>query len=179
MSRLKDKYIKEVVPLMMKNLGITNTMRVPKITKVVINMGIGVSDNKDSVKIHTEELAKITGQKPLVTKSKKSISNFKLRAGMDIGAKVTLRGKLMYEFLDRMISAALPRIRDFRGVSPTSFDGRGNFTLGIKEQIIFPEIDPNSVGEVQGMDVTIVTSAPDNKEALELLKLMGMPFASK
>lgn len=178
MSLLKEKYDKEVVPAMMDKLGIKNKLRVPRLIKVVVNMGIGIAE-KDALKVHTGELAKITGQKPLITRARKSISNFKLRAGMDIGAKVTLRGERMYEFLQRLINAALPRIRDFRGISPKSFDGRGSYTLGVKEQTIFPEIDPNSVTAVQGMDITVVTSASDDKEAFELLKLLGMPFAGK
>lgn len=178
MSRLKEKYTKDVVPKLMTDLGITNRMRVPRLLKVVVNMGFGVAE-KDSVKIHVEELTKVTGQKPVVTKARKSISNFKLREGMSIGAKVTLRGDRMYEFLDRFITTALPRIRDFRGLPNDSFDGRGNYTLGLKEQTILPEIDPNAVTAPQGMDITIVTTAPTDKEARELLKLLGMPFAGK
>jgi len=176
--RLKEKYVKEVVPQLMKELGITNPMRVPRLVKVVVNMGIGIAE-KDAMKIHVEELARITGQKPVITKAKKSISNFKLREGMSIGAKVTLRGNRMYEFMDRMISAALPRIRDFRGLPTDSFDGRGNYTMGIKEQTIFPEIDPNNVSAVQGMDITVVTGTEEDREARELLKMLGMPFAGK
>lgn len=178
MARLKEKYQKEVVPQLMKELGITNAMRVPRLVKISVNMGFGAAE-KDTMKNHVSELAAITGQKPLVTKSRKSISNFKLREGMDIGAKVTLRGVRMFEFLDRLISAALPRIRDFRGLAVRGFDGRGNYTLGIKEQTIFPEIDLNNVTQVQGMDMTIVTTAQSDKEALLLLKLLGMPFAGK
>jgi large subunit ribosomal protein L5 len=176
--RLKEKYTKEVVPKLMKELGITNPMRVPRLVKVVVNMGIGIAE-KDAMKIHVEELAKITGQKPVVTKARKSISNFKLREGMSIGAKVTLRGARMYEFMDRLISAALPRIRDFRGLPANSFDGRGNYTMGVKEQTIFPEIDPNNVTAVQGMDITVVTTAEEDREARELLRMLGMPFAGK
>jgi len=176
--RLKEKYVKEVVPQLMKELGITNPMRVPRLVKVVVNMGIGIAE-KDAMKIHVEELSRITGQKPVITKAKKSISNFKLREGMSIGAKVTLRGNRMYEFMDRMISAALPRIRDFRGLPTDSFDGRGNYTMGIKEQTIFPEIDPNNVSAVQGMDITVVTGTEEDREARELLKMLGMPFAGK
>jgi len=178
MANLKDRYIKEGIPNLMTALGIRNMMRVPRITKVVVNMGMGVKD-KDVLKAHVDALMRITGQRPVVTRSRKSISNFKLREGMDLGAKVTLRGDRMYEFLERLIQAALPRIRDFRGVSPAAFDGRGNYTMGIKEQTIFPEIDPNTVSDVQGMDITIVTSAPNDKEALELLKQFGMPFAAR
>jgi large subunit ribosomal protein L5 len=176
--RLKEKYVKEVVPKLMKELGITNPMRVPRLVKVVVNMGIGIAE-KDAMKIHVEELSRITGQKPVITKAKKSISNFKLREGMSIGAKVTLRGNRMYEFMDRLIAAALPRIRDFRGLPADSFDGRGNYSMGIKEQTIFPEIDPNNVSAVQGMDVTIVTGTEDDREARELLKMLGIPFGGK
>lgn len=178
MARLKDRYVKEVQPKLKEQLGIANPMRVPRLVKVVVNMGFGV-DDKDAMKVHVDELAAITGQRPMVTKARKSISNFKLREGMTIGAKVTLRGERMYEFLDRLISAALPRIRDFRGLSTTSFDGRGNYSLGIREQTIFPEVDPNKVSGTQGMDVTIVTTARADKEALEMLRLLGMPFATK
>jgi len=178
MSRLRDKYNKEAVPELMKELGIANRMRVPRLVKIVVNMGFGV-DDKDSMKGHVEGLARITGQRPIVTKARKSVSNFKLRAGMPIGAKVTLRGERMYEFLDRLISAALPRIRDFRGVPRNSFDGRGNYSLGLKEQTVFPEIDPNNVASVRGMDVCIVTTARTDQECLALLKKLGMPFAAK
>jgi large subunit ribosomal protein L5 len=176
--RLKEKYVKEVVPKLMKEMGIANPMRVPRLVKVVVNMGVGIAE-KDAMKVHMEELAKITGQKPVMTKARKSISNFKLRAGMNIGAKVTMRGNRMYEFMDRLISAALPRIRDFRGLPADSFDGRGNYTMGVKEQIIFPEIDPNHATVVQGMDITMVTTADDDREARELLRMLGMPFAGK
>lgn len=176
--RLKDKYVKDVIPKMKQELGIDNPMRLPKLLKIVVNMGLGIAE-KDAMKKHVDELTAITGQKPVITKAKKSISNFKLRAGMNIGAKVTLRGSRMYEFLDRFVSAALPRIRDFRGLSGNSFDGRGSYSVGIKEQTIFPEIDQNNVTEVQGMDITFVTSAAQDKEAKLLLKLLGMPFAAK
>ncbi len=178
MSSLKEKYISEVAPALVKELGLGNKLMVPKMTKVVINMGLGIKD-KDATKKHVDELASITGQKPIITKASKSISNFKLREGMPIGAKVTLRGAMMYDFLNRFINAALPRIRDFRGISVKGFDGRGNFTLGIKEQSIFPEIDPNDVGETQGMDITMVTTAQNDADALALLKGLGMPFADK
>jgi len=178
MPRLKDKYVNEVLPKLGRELNETNAMRLPRLTKVVVNMGIGIAD-KDQFKKHVEELAQLTGQRPVVTRAKQSISNFKLRAGMNIGAKVTLRGVRMYEFLDRLISAGLPRIRDFRGVPTNSFDGRGNYTLGVKEQTIFPEVDPNHVTAVQGMDITIVTSARDDRECRMLLSLLGMPFAGK
>lgn len=178
MPRLKDKYLKEVCPKLSQELNESNRMRLPRLVKVVVNMGIGIAD-KDQFKKHVEELAQITGQRPVVTQARKSISNFKLRAGMNVGAKVTLRGNRMYEFMDRLISAALPRIRDFRGLPVNAFDARGNYTLGIKEQIIFPEIDPNHVTAVQGMDITIVTTARDGRESRTLLSLLGMPFAGK
>ncbi len=178
MPTLKDKYRNEVVVRLAKELGFSNKMRVPRLEKVVINMGFGVVD-KDQLKACTDDLSRIAGQKPIVRKARKSISNFKIREGMNVGAKVTLRGERMYEFLDRLISAALPRIRDFRGVSPRAFDGRGNYTLGIKEQTIFPEVDPNNVTVPQGMDVTIVTTAGNDDEARKLLTYLGMPFAGK
>ena len=175
MSTLKNKYKEEVVPALREAFGIENPMRVPRLQKVVVNMGIGIAD-KDVFNTRIGELALITGQKPRITRAKKSISNFKLREGMTIGAKVTLRGERMYEFLDRLINTALPRIRDFRGVSASAFDEHGNYTLGIREQTIFPEVDPNDVNGTQGMDVTIVTSAPSREESLALLKGLGMPF---
>jgi len=178
MSSLKETYTKEVAPALMKELGLANKLMIPKLTKVVVNMGIGIKD-KDVTKKHVDELASITGQKPVVTKASKSISNFKLREGMPIGAKVTLRGEMMYDFMNRLISAGLPRIRDFRGISVKGFDGRGNFTLGIKEQSIFPEMDPNDISETQGMDITMVTTAHNDADALALLKGLGMPFADK
>jgi large subunit ribosomal protein L5 len=178
MPRLKDKYVNEVVPKLQQQLGVSNRLQVPRLAKVVVNMGIGVVD-KDVFKTHVEELTRITGQKPIITRARKSISNFKLREGMTIGAKVTLRADRMYEFLDRLIGAALPRIRDFRGLRRDAFDGRGNYTLGIREQTIFPEIDPNHAGAIQGMDITIATSARSDDDARALLTLLGMPFASK
>ena len=177
MSRLKDSYSQTVAPKLMTDLKITNPMRVPRLRKVVLNMGFGIVD-KDALKARVDELAAITGQRPVVTRARKSISNFKLRAGMSIGAKVTLRGDRMFEFLDRLFNSALPRIRDFRGLPRNAFDGRGNYTMGLKEQTIFPEIDPNSVTTVQGMDVTIVTNAQNDNEARELLRLLGLPFAA-
>ena len=177
MSTMKEKYSTEVVPALKEKLALKNPMTVPRVTKVVVNMGAGCVD-KDTLKQITDELTTITGQKALVTKARKSISNFKLREGMSIGAKVTLRQTRMYDFLDRLINAALPRIRDFRGVSGTGFDGRGNYTLGLKEQTIFPEIDPNHSGAAQGMNITIVTTAKSDEAARELLSLMGMPFAT-
>jgi len=176
-ARLQDKYRNEVVPVLKKDFGLKNIMEVPKIEKVVINVGMGgASQNIKVLDAAVAELVKITGQKPQVTKSKKAISNFKIRENMPIGAKVTLRGARMYEFLDRLINIAIPRIRDFRGVSNRSFDGRGNYTLGVKEQIIFPEIEYDKVEKIHGMDVCIVTTAPNNDQAKRLLQLMGMPF---
>lgn len=177
MPTLKDKYNNEVVPRLKEQFGVTNRLGVARLVKVVVNMGIGISE-KDAISSLTSDLARITGQRPVTTKARKSISNFKVRKGMIIGAKVTLRGARMYEFLDRLINAALPRIRDFRGVSTVSFDGHGNYTLGIREQTIFPEIDPNNVSITQGMDITIVTTAKKNEEARELLKLLGMQFST-
>ncbi len=176
MSVLRDKYKSEVVPKLQERLGIKNPMRIPRLAKVVVNMGLGMRD-KDATKRLSEELAAITGQKPVLTKARKSISNFKLRQGTVIGAMVTLRGDVMYEFLERLIGAALPRIRDFRGVSAKAFDGHGNYTLGIREQTIFPEIDPDKVKETQGMDIAFVTTTDSDDEARELLSLLGMPFA--
>lgn len=178
MSGLEDKYRAEVAPALREKRGYANPMQTPRLRKVVVNMGFGVMD-KDAMKSCVEQLARVTGQKPGLTRARKSISNFKLRAGMTIGARVTLRGKRMFDFLERLIHAALPRIRDFRGVSDKGFDGKGNFTTGIREQTIFPEIDPNEVVQVQGMDVTIVTSAKTDAEARDLLTLLGMPFAGK
>ncbi len=178
MTTLKEKYVNEIAPALMKELGAKNALMVPKLSKIVVNMGMGLKD-KDVAKKHVDELAAITGQKPIVTKAGKSISNFKLREGNQVGAKVTLRGRMMYDFLDRLINAALPRIRDFRGISAKGFDGSGNFTLGIKEQSIFPELDPNSISDTQGMDITMVTTARSDADALALLKSLGMPFAEK
>ena len=177
MNRLNEKYINEVVPQLMKDFNYTSVMEVPKIDKVVVNIGVG--DAIQNSKLLDEAVAKlgaITGQAPVITKAKKSIANFKLREGMNIGCKVTLRSERMYEFLDKLFNVSLPRVRDFRGVSDTSFDGRGNYTLGIKEQIIFPEIDFDKVNRTRGMDVVIVTTAKTNDEAKALLKAMGMPF---
>lgn len=178
MGTLKERYVTEVVPKLKTELGIKNPMRVPRLQKVIVNMGIGIAD-KDEFQTHVTELGRITGQKPLVTKARKSISNFKLREGMSIGAKVTLRGPRMYEFLERFISAALPRIRDFRGLPPNAFDAQGNYTVGVKEQTIFPEIDPNHVGAVQGMNITIVMHSRSRNESRLLLKGLGIPFAEK
>ncbi|MCL5045278.1 MAG: 50S ribosomal protein L5 [Actinobacteria bacterium] len=177
MSRLKEKYVSEVVPAIQKRFGYKNVMEVPRLEKVVVNMGVGDAiANAKAMDAAVGDLAVITGQKPVVTKAKKSIANFKLRTGMSIGAKVTLRGEKMYDFLDRLMYVALPRVRDFRGVSPKAFDGRGNYALGLKEQLIFPEIDYDKVEKVRGMDVIIVTTAKTDEEAKELLKLLGMPF---
>jgi large subunit ribosomal protein L5 len=175
--RLKEKYTKEVVPKLMGAFKYKNAMQVPKFEKVVINMGVGAaSQNVKLLDAAVEELTRITGQKPMITRTKKAISNFKIRENMPIGAAVTLRGARMYEFLDRLINIALPRIRDFRGVPTRSFDGRGNYTLGVKEQIIFPEIDYDKITRVQGMDIAIVTSAKTDEEGKALLREMGMPF---
>lgn len=177
MSRLKERYQKEVVPTLLERFGYGNVMQVPKVEKVVINMGVGdaVQDSK-ALDAAMEDLAIISGQRPVVTRAKKSVANFKIREGMPIGCRVTLRGRRMYDFLDKLINISLPRIRDFRGVSPRSFDGRGNYTIGIREQLIFPEIDYDSISKIRGMDITIVTSAESDEEAMELLRSMGMPF---
>lgn len=176
-ARLKEKYMKEIVPSMMAKFQYRSVMQVPKIEKVVINMGVGEAvGNAKVLDSAVEDLQAISGQKPIVTRAKKSIAGFKLREGMPIGAKVTLRGERMYHFLDKLLNVALPRVRDFRGVSPKAFDGRGNYTLGIKEQLIFPEIDYDKIDKVRGMDVVIVTSAKTDEEARELLAQMGMPF---
>ncbi len=177
MARLKEKYNKEIAPAIAKEFGITNPMATPKITKIVVNMGVGEAiANAKILDVAVEELKSITGQKPVVTKAKKSIASFKLREGMSIGAMVTLRGDRMYEFLDRLISVAIPRIRDFRGVSPKAFDGRGNYTLGIREQLIFPEIDFNKVDKTRGMNISIITTAKNDEQSRALLKAFGMPF---
>jgi large subunit ribosomal protein L5 len=177
MARFKEKYQNDVAKVLMEKFGYKSVMEIPKIEKVVINMGLGDGkDNPKVIKIAVDELATIAGQAPVVTKAKKSVANFKVREGMSVGAKVTLRGERMYEFIDRFITIALPRVRDFRGVNANSFDGRGNYTLGIKEQLIFPEINIDKVETVRGMDITFVTTAKTDEEARELLKLMGMPF---
>lgn len=178
MSRLSEKYNKSIVENMMKRFSYTSTMQVPKVVKIVVNMGIGDAiANPKALEEAVLQLGQITGQKPVTTKAKRSIANFKLREGMEIGCKVTLRGERMYSFLDKLVSVSLPRVRDFRGVSKTSFDGRGNYTLGIKEQIIFPEINYDKVTIVRGMDIVIVTTANTNEEAYALLEELGMPFA--
>ena len=177
-NALHKKYVEEIVPSLVKKFDYTSVMQVPKIDKIVLNMGVGDavanSKNLDSA---VEELTLISGQKPLVTKAKKSIASFRLREGMAIGAKVTLRGNRMYDFLDKLINVSLPRVRDFHGTNPRSFDGRGNYTFGIKEQLIFPEIDYDKVNKVRGLDVVIVTTAQTDEEAKELLTQVGMPFA--
>jgi large subunit ribosomal protein L5 len=175
---LKDKYRKDVVAALKATGKYPSAMDIPRLSKVVVNMAVNSMVDRDTLKAVSEDLAKITGQRPATTKATKSISNFKLREGMAIGAKVTLRGERMYEFLERLIHATLPRIRDFRGVPAKSFDGRGNYTLGLKEQTLFPEIEADKVKKVQGMDITIVTTAKTDADAKELLKLMGMPFAN-
>lgn len=176
-SRLKIKYMEEVVPAMMERFNYKNVMEVPKLEKIVINMGIGEArENPKVLEAAVNELAQITGQRPVVTKAKKSIANFKVREGMNVGAKVTLRGDRMYDFLDKFMNIALPRVRDFRGVSDTSFDGRGNYAIGIKEQLIFPEIEYDKVESIRGMDIIIVTSAKTDEEAKVFLEMMGMPF---
>ena len=175
---LREKYKKEVVKALTATGKFPSAMDLPKLTKVVVNMAVNAQVDRDTLKVVADDLAKITGQRPAITKATKSISNFKLREGMAIGARVTLRGERMYEFLERLIHATLPRIRDFRGVSPKSFDGRGNYSLGLKEQTLFPEIEADKVKRVQGMDITIVTTAKNNADARELLQLLGMPFAN-
>jgi large subunit ribosomal protein L5 len=176
-ARLKEVYKNEIAPAIAKEFAIKNPMAIPKIEKVVVNMGVGEAiGNSKILDTAAEELRAITGQKPVITKAKKSIAAFKLRQGMSIGAMVTLRGERMYEFLDRLITVALPRVRDFRGVSAKAFDGRGNYTLGVREQLIFPEIDFNKVDKTRGMNITIVTTAKNDEQARALLKAVGMPF---
>lgn len=177
MSRLKDLYKNEIVDAMIKKFGYKNVMEVPKIDKIVVNMGVGeAKENPKVLEAAVADLEKITGQHAVITKAKKSIANFKIREGQSIGCKTTLRGEKMYEFLDRLVNLALPRVRDFRGVSANSFDGRGNYSLGIKEQIIFPEIEYDKIDKVRGMDVIIVTTAKTDEEARELLRLFNMPY---
>lgn len=177
--RLKVIYEQEIVPALMKKLGRSNRLSLPRLEKIVINMGVGKAvQDKERLKEAVEHLALIAGQRPQITKARKSISSFRLRAGYEIGCRVTLRGRRMYEFLDRLINVALPRIRDFRGVNPKSFDGHGNYSLGVSEQLIFPEVDPDTVRYTQGMDITIVTTTNSDEEARELLRLFGMPFRS-
>jgi large subunit ribosomal protein L5 len=180
MARIKEKYLKEVKPALIKKFSYKSSMQAPKLEKIVVNMGLGegIQDPK-IVEAAAKDLGAITGQKPSIRKSKKSIANFKLRAGLPIGAMTTLRGEIMYEFFDRLVNVAMPRIRDFKGVPAKSFDGRGNYTLGLKEQIIFPEINYDKVSKIVGMDITFVTTAKNDEEARELLSLMGMPFQQK
>jgi large subunit ribosomal protein L5 len=177
MSRLRDRYSKDVAPALAKEFGYKNVMAIPKIEKVVVNMGLGeATGNAKIVDTGADEVMRITGQKPVVTRSKKSIAQFKVRKGMPIGTMVTLRGDRMWEFLDRLISIALPRVRDFRGVSPRGFDGRGNYTLGLKDQLLFPEIDYMKVDKARGMNISVVTTAKTDEESRKLLQLLGMPF---
>lgn len=180
MVRLKEKFCNEVSPALMQKFGYKNVMEIPKLEKVVINMGLGEAiQNPKAIDSAVGDLTKIAGQKPIVTKAKKSIAGFKLRENVAIGTKVTLRGDRMFQFVDKLFNVALPRVRDFRGISPKSFDGRGNFTLGIKEQLIFPEIEYDKVEKLRGMDITFVTTAKSDEEARELLRLMGMPFRAQ
>jgi len=175
--RLKERYQEELVPELMKSLDLKNVMQVPRVEKVVVNIGVGEAiDNAKALDAAVSDLGIITGQKPIVTKAKKSIANFKLRKGLSIGAKVTLRGYRMWAFLDRLMNIALPRVRDFRGVSPNSFDGRGNYTLGLREQLIFPEINYDQIDKIRGFEVSVVTSASDDDQGRQLLQLLGMPF---
>ena len=179
MARLKEFYSQEVAPAMMKKFGYKNVMEIPKVEKIVVNMGVSDAvGNPKALDAAVSDLTQISGQKPIVTKAKKSISAFKIREGMSIGTKVTLRGERMYHFMDKLLNVALPRVRDFRGISPKAFDGRGNYTLGVKEQLIFPEIEYDKIDKIRGMDITIVTTANTDEEARELLKLMGMPFGA-
>ena len=180
MSRLKDLYKSEIVDAMVKKFGYKNIMEVPKLDKIVINMGVGeAKDNSKVLETAVKELETITGQKVVTTKAKNSVANFKIREGMPIGCKVTLRGEKMYEFLDRLVNLALPRVRDFRGVNSASFDGRGNYTIGVKEQLIFPEINYDKVLKIRGMDIVIVTTARTDEEGRALLSYLGMPFSKK
>ena len=178
-ARLQEKYRSEVAPALKQKFGYKNVMEIPKLEKIVINMGLGdCKDNSKAMDVAINELATISGQKPLVTKAKKSIANFKVRAGMNVGAKVTLRGERMYEFADKLVSIVLPRVRDFRGVSPKAFDGRGNYALGVREQLIFPEIEYDKVEKIRGMEMIFVTTAKTDEEAKELLSQLGMPFSA-
>ncbi len=178
MPRMMDKYKNDVAPALMDKFKYSSPMQTPKLVKVVLNMGVGdVKENAKALEAATNELAIISGQRPVVTKAKKSVAAFKVREGMSIGCKVTLRGNRMYEFVDKLFNVALPRVRDFRGINPNSFDGRGNFSMGVKEQLIFPEIDIDKVEKVRGMDITLVTTAKTDEEAKELLALLGMPFS--
>jgi len=176
--RLKTTYKESVVPKLMESRGYQNVMQVPGLKKIVLNLCVSLSHDRDTLNALADDLGKVTGQKAVITKAKKSVSNFKLREGMPIGARVTLRNDRMYEFMDRLVNVALPRIRDFRGIPGQSFDGRGNYSMGLQEQTVFPEIDPDKVKSTHGMDITFVTSASEDEEAKELLQLMGMPFAT-
>jgi large subunit ribosomal protein L5 len=178
MPRLKERFAKEVVPAMLREFGYDNVMQVPRVVKVVVNIGLGEAlQNAKALDAATSDLAAITGQRPVITRAKKSIATFRLREGNPIGTKVTLRGKRMYHFLDRLFNVALPRVRDFRGVSADAFDGRGNYTLGLREQLVFPEIDYDAIDKVRGMEITIVTTAESDDESRRLLELLGMPFS--
>ena len=178
-SRLQERYRKDIVPELVKEFGYTSVMQAPRLNKVVVNIGMGEAiQNAKALDAAAKDVMTITGQKPVVTKAKKSIAAFKLRAGMDIGVMVTLRGERMYDFVDKLISVALPRVRDFQGVSPNSFDGRGNYNIGLREQLVFPEIDYDSIDKLRGMQVTIATTAKTDQEARRLLQMMGMPFRS-
>ena len=180
MSRLKDQYQNEIVDALMKKFGYKNKLEVPKLEKIVVNMGVGeAKENAKILEAAVKDMEIITGQKAIITKAKHSIANFKIREGMPIGCKVTLRGEKMYEFLDRLINLALPRVRDFRGINPNAFDGRGNYALGIKEQLIFPEIEYDKIDKIRGMDVIVVTTAKTDEEGRELLTQFGMPFAKQ
>lgn len=177
-TRIKEKYLNEAVPALQQKFGYKNPMQIPKLSKIVINMGLGdCKDNPKGLEVAVKELAAIAGQQPLVTKARKSIANFKLREGMNVGAKVTLRGSRMEEFMDKLVNIALPRVRDFRGVSDKAFDGRGNYALGIREQLLFPEIEYDKVEKIRGMEMIFVTTAQTDEECKELLRLLGMPFA--
>ena len=179
-ARLKDKYVTEVIPALQQKFGYKNVNEIPKLEKVVINMGLGdCKDNPKAMDAAVSELAAIAGQKPVVTKAKKSVANFKVREGMNIGAKVTLRGERMYHFVDKLVNIALPRVRDFHGVSTKAFDGRGNYALGIREQLLFPEIEYDKVDKIRGMEMIFVTTAKTDEESRELLRLLGMPFAQQ
>ena len=177
-TRIKEKYLSEAVPALQQKFGYKNPMQIPKLSKIVINMGLGdCKDNPKALEVAVKELAAIAGQQPLVTKARKSIANFKLREGMNVGAKVTLRGSRMEEFMEKLVNIALPRVRDFRGVSDKAFDGRGNYALGIREQLLFPEIEYDKVEKIRGMEMIFVTTAQTDEECKELLRLLGMPFA--
>jgi large subunit ribosomal protein L5 len=174
---LKERYVKEIAPALMKSLNLTNVMQTPRVEKVVVNIGVGEAlDNAKALDAAVADMNQITGQKPIVTKARQSIANFKLREGRAIGVKVTLRGERMWSFLDRLMNVALPRVRDFRGISPNSFDGRGNYTLGLREQLVFPEIEYDKIDKLRGLEITIVTSAHNDEEARQLLSMLGMPF---